>query len=95
MELILIHLLTHELPLAVVAGVSYFFGKKVVFKYVRKHDPVVQELREAASGVMITLESNKFGFLTNVERLERAIEHCEAGSTDCGDAHRRAHQETP
>ena len=49
MSWIIIHLLTHEIPLLILVLLSFIFGKKAVFKYVRKHDPAVRELLEAAN----------------------------------------------
>lgn len=47
MELIAIHLLTHEVPVLIIAGLSLIYGKRAVFRYVRKHDPLVLELIQA------------------------------------------------
>lgn len=48
MELLVVHLLTHEIPILLVGLMSLIFGKRAVLKYVRSRDPAVQELRAAA-----------------------------------------------
>ena len=72
MELILIHLLTHEIPMLCLGVVSMIFGKRAVLSYVRKHDPKVQELRKAAEETLPLMGSDAF-YDEEIVRLRVAI----------------------
>jgi hypothetical protein len=73
MELIILHLLTHEVPILAVGVLSLIFGKRAVLAYVRKHDPVVQELRDAANDAAFILDGDVCA------RLYKAIAAIEKG----------------
>lgn len=71
-EILVVHVLTHELPILVIAGVSFFFGRKAVFRYVRKRDPYVQELRSAAANAILHVDRPEIA-----HRLEEAVDAIE------------------
>ena len=80
-ELVILHLLTHEIPILLVGVTSLIFGKRAVLKYVRKHDPAVQELRSAAFDAAENLAHTPY-WETNV-RLNAAIDAIEC-KKECG-----------